>query len=72
MSSEPSKGGMEQQLVALYRERELLERELGVSSAELLIAMVRSMEKQLAELYREKEEAWSSEASPSRSSSGSR
>ena len=47
---------MEAQLGALYAERELLQRELGVSDADDIIAMVRSLEEQLADLYREKEE----------------
>jgi hypothetical protein len=63
---------MEAQLRSLYEDRELLERELGVSSPTVLIAMIRSMEAQLIDLYREKEEACSSETSPSGSSSGSR
>ena len=63
------RGDMEAQLAALYREKEFLERELGVSSDGLLVAMVRSMEEQLVALYQEKEGTWSSESSPSGSSS---
>ncbi len=60
--------GMEAQLVSLYEEKELLERELGVSDAEVLVAMIRSMEEQLVSLYAEKEAEWRSDSSPSRSS----
>jgi len=63
-------GDLLAQLTALYAEKELLQRELGVSSAELIIAMIRSMEEQLVSLYAEKEAAWRSEPSPSGSSSG--
>lgn len=61
---------MEAQLVSLYEEKELLERELGVSDAEVLVAMVRSMEEQLVSLYAEKEAEWRSGSSPSGSSLG--
>ncbi len=63
------RGDMEAQLAALYKEKEVLERELGVSNADLLVAMVRSMEEQLVALYQEKEGTWSSASSPSASSS---
>ena len=63
-------GDMEAQLVALYAEKELLERELGVSDAERLVLLVRSMEAQLVALYGDKEAEWSSGPSPSASSSG--
>jgi|GEM_PF-6283475 len=72
MDENSSNGDMEAQLVSMYKEREILERELGVSSAALIIALVRSMEEQLISLYREKEESWSSGSSQSRSSSGTR
>ena len=53
---DPAAGDMEAQLHSLYAEKEQLERELGVSSADLIIAMVRSMEEQLIALYSEKEQ----------------
>ncbi len=62
-------GDLLAQLTALYEEKERLQRELGVSSADLIIAMVRSMEEQLVALYEEKESTWRSERSPSGSSS---
>ncbi|MCO4771931.1 MAG: hypothetical protein KDA24_18010 [Deltaproteobacteria bacterium] len=72
MDSSSNNGDMEAQLVALYEEKELLEQELGISSADLLIAMVRSMEEQLIALYTEKETSWRSATSPASSSSESR
>ena len=48
-------GGMEAQLIDLYAQRELLERELGISDAQTLIMMVRSMEAQLVALYEERD-----------------
>lgn len=68
--STPPAGDMEAQLVSLYEEKALLERELGVSDASDLVALVRSMEQQLVALYAEKETEWRSEASPSGSSLG--
>ena len=52
---DPEPGGLEAQLQVLYAEREKLAQELGVSDAESLITMVRSMEHQLCALYQEKE-----------------
>lgn len=48
-------GGMEAQLADLYAERELLERELNISDAAEIVAMVRSLEGQLIDLYQERE-----------------
>ncbi len=45
--------GFDEQLSALYAEKELLEKEIGVSSAEDVIAMIRSLEEQLNVLYAE-------------------
>lgn len=50
-------GDMTTQLEALYAERELLERSLGMSSAEDLVAAFRSLEAQLASLYDERARA---------------
>lgn len=47
---------MEHQLTVLYQEKELLEHEIGVSSAEDIITMIRSMEEQLNSLYQDREE----------------
>lgn len=47
-------GGLEEQLTALYRERELLEEELGRADAGGIIAMVKSLEAQLQALYSER------------------
>lgn len=44
---------MSDQLSVLYEEKEMLERSLGVSSAEDIIAMVQSMSEQLDALYAE-------------------
>lgn len=44
----------DEQLQALYAEKEQLETALGVSNAEDIIAMVRSLEEQLQALYEEK------------------
>lgn len=46
---------MELQLMALYHDREFLERNLGVSEAAEIVAMVRSMEEQLKDVYQERE-----------------
>lgn len=45
--------GMNEQLGALYEEKELLERSLGTSIPEEIIAMVQSMSEQLSALYAE-------------------
>lgn len=47
----PIHGDMEAPLESLYAERELLQKELGVSSAEQILWMVRSLEAQLVALY---------------------
>jgi hypothetical protein len=47
--------GMDTQLASLYAEKELLERELGISDASDLVLMVRNMEAQLGALYEERE-----------------
>jgi hypothetical protein len=47
-------GGFDEQLSALYAEKELLEKEVGVSNAEDLISMIRSLEEQLSSLYAER------------------
>ncbi|MDX2017910.1 MAG: hypothetical protein SFY95_09785 [Planctomycetota bacterium] len=49
MSNTP--GGMEEQLVALYAEREMLASELGVADADEIIDMVRNLEAQLHSFY---------------------
>lgn len=51
MEPEQEPGGILQQLQDLYREREFLDQELGVSDAESIIGLVRSMEAQLCDLY---------------------
>lgn len=51
MTPESEPGGILQQLENLYREREILDRELGVSDALSVVALVRSMESQLCDLY---------------------
>lgn len=43
---------LEEQLQALYAEREVLADELGVMDAEDVIGMVRNLEAQLADLYK--------------------
>ncbi len=48
---------LEEQLGALYEERESLEKELGVSDAEDLVQMVVSMDEQLQSLYADMEGA---------------
>lgn len=50
-----NQGGLEHQLAALYRERELLEETLGVSDTGQLVSMVESMSAQLASMYSERE-----------------
>lgn len=55
MTNASRDGGLEPQLVALYAEREALHAALGVSDADDVIALVRSLEAQLADLYNEKE-----------------
>ncbi|MDX2116338.1 MAG: hypothetical protein SFZ24_12070 [Planctomycetota bacterium] len=52
MESEMMLDSWQQQLEALYAERELLAEELGVTDAEGVIMMVRNFEAQLADLYR--------------------
>ena len=46
---------MEEQLVAVYAEREHLSRELGVSDAAEIVAMIRNLEAQLKDLYHDRE-----------------
>lgn len=46
---------MEEQLLALYREKELLQEKLGVSDAQEIIDMIESMNEQLMALYEEKD-----------------
>ncbi len=43
--------GMSEQLSALYEEKEILERALGTSIPEEIIAMMNSMSEQLSALY---------------------
>ncbi|MGF1465194.1 MAG: hypothetical protein ACFCGT_03595 [Sandaracinaceae bacterium] len=50
--------GVEAQLVSLYRDRELLHRELGTADPDEIVRMVRSLEAQLVDLYREKAQAF--------------
>jgi hypothetical protein len=50
-------GSMEAQLASIYRERQMLQRELGTADASELIAMVRSFTDQLASLYAERQAA---------------
>lgn len=45
-------GTMEEQLQALYSEREWLAQELGCADAESIIDMVRNMEFQLSDMYK--------------------
>lgn len=52
---EPMIRNLVAQLEAVYADRELLQKELGVSDARDLIHMVRSMEIQLNDLYRDQE-----------------
>jgi hypothetical protein len=47
--------GMSEQLSVLYEEKELLERSLGTSIPEEIIAMIQNMSEQLSALYAEKE-----------------
>ena len=44
----------DKQLSELYAEKELLENSLGISSADDVILMVRSLEEQLSALYAER------------------
>ena len=48
---------LESQLITLYAEKELLQVELGVSSATEIIALIKSMEAQLVDLYADRENA---------------
>jgi hypothetical protein len=50
---EATDAGMDEQLSTLYAEKELLLNALGVSDAEDIITMVRSLEEQLSALYAE-------------------
>ncbi len=43
--------GFDEQLTAMYAEKEQLENALGISSADDIILMVRSLEEQLNALY---------------------
>lgn len=54
-------GSLEAQLVSLYAERGHLERELGVSDANEIVTMVRSLEAQLRDLYSHREHGGESE-----------
>lgn len=45
-------GTMEEQLQAIYAEREWLAQELGCSDAESVVEMVRNMEFQLSDMYK--------------------
>jgi len=47
---------LQEQLEHFSQQQEYLERELGVSDAHELVAMVRSLEAQLIDLYAQKEE----------------
>jgi hypothetical protein len=54
MSSEAilmEEAGMSEQLSALYEDKEALERSLGTSVPEEIIAMIQSMSEQLSALY---------------------
>jgi hypothetical protein len=51
MGVDESLESLEQQLHAIYAERQLLSEELGVMDAEEVILMVRNLEAQLADLY---------------------
>lgn len=53
--SEAMTDQMEAQLSALYAERETLHNALGVSNADDVVRLVRSLEAQLNDLYNEKE-----------------
>lgn len=48
---------MAEQLSSLYAEKELLEKELGLSDAEDIVMMVRSLVQQLEVLYQDGEHA---------------
>lgn len=52
MSYETTSGTIEEQLEAIYAEREWLSNELGVADAEDVVNMVRNLEMQLCDLYR--------------------
>ena len=49
--NEVTNGTMEDQLEALYAERDWLQQEIGASDAESIVDMVRSLESQLNDLY---------------------
>ncbi|MEM7621591.1 MAG: hypothetical protein AAF235_00120 [Planctomycetota bacterium] len=51
MSDATMTESLEQQLRALYQERELLEERFGASSAEEIMSMVESLEAQLRDFY---------------------
>jgi len=59
MTQDPNESldSVEAQLVSLYGEREHLVRELGVSDAGAIVAMVRSLEAQLQDFYGAREAA---------------
>lgn len=46
---------LEEQLISLYREKELLEENLGFADAQQIIDMINSMNAQLVALYEEKD-----------------
>lgn len=54
-NNETNDFGLETQLEALYFEKEQLEKEIGISDAKDIIAMVQNLEEQLVDLYQEKE-----------------
>ncbi len=53
MATETTTGGIESQLAALYKERETLETELGMSGATDLVKQFKSMQTQIAKLQDE-------------------
>jgi len=61
-SIESSDSGLADQLGSLYREREELHREIGVSDASEIVNMVKSLEAQLCSIY--EAQAASKSASP--------
>ncbi|MEM0982455.1 MAG: hypothetical protein AAGI17_00740 [Planctomycetota bacterium] len=51
MSADTTLESMEQQLRSIYEEREFLDQQIGTSTADGIIDMIRSLEAQLADMY---------------------
>jgi hypothetical protein len=49
--TQPEPNSIEEQLHALYVEKEYLQEHLGVSDADLIVALVKNLEAQISELH---------------------